>query len=60
MIPKIIHYCWLSDDPLPAKYQEYIDEWKQLMPDYTIKKWDRKAIDFEKHPFVKSAFEAKK
>jgi len=60
MIPKIIHYCWLSDDPLPTKYQEYINEWKRLMPDYTIKKWDRKTIDFEKHPFVKYAFAAKK
>lgn len=60
MIPKIIHYCWLSDDPIPAQCQEYIDEWIRLMPDYKIKKWDRSAIDFEQHPFVKAAFEAKK
>ena len=34
MIPKIIHYCWLSDNPIPAEYQAYINEWKEIMPDY--------------------------
>jgi hypothetical protein len=60
MIPKIIHYCWLSDDPIPSRYQEFIDEWHTIMPDYFIKKWDRNAIDLNKHPFAKDAFEAKK
>lgn len=60
MIPKIIHYCWLSDDPIPQQYQEYIDGWRRLMPDYTIKKWDRKAFDLDQHPFAKQAFESKK
>lgn len=60
MIPKIIHYCWLSDDPIPKEYQDYIDGWKTIMPDYKIKKWDRSVINLDDHPFAKQAFEAKK
>ena len=60
MIPKIIHYCWLSDDPIPEKIQAYINGWREVMPDYVIKKWDRNQIDFNKHPFVKAAFDDKK
>ena len=60
MIPKIIHYCWLSDDPLPSEYQNFIDEWHTIMPDYVIKKWDRKAINLDAHPFAKDAFVHKK
>ena len=40
MIPKIIHYCWLSDEPIPQNLQKYIEGWKKLMPDYQFKKWD--------------------
>lgn len=60
MIPKIIHYCWLSDNPIPQEYQKLIDEWHQMMPDYVIKKWDRKTINIEEHPFAKQAYEQKK
>lgn len=60
MIPKIIHYCWLSDDPIPDKYMSFINDWQKIMPDYKIKKWDRKAINLDEHPFAKHAFEAGK
>lgn len=60
MIPKIIHYCWLSDDPIPSLYQQYIDGWKEIMPDFQIKKWDRTAIDLKEHSFAAYAFQQKK
>lgn len=60
MIPKIIHYCWLSDDPIPEPYKSFIEEWQKIMPDYKIKKWDRSVINLDEHPFAKQAFEAKK
>lgn len=60
MIPKKIHYCWLSDEPLPQDVKNYIDGWRKIMPDYEIKKWDRKAINLDEHPFAKEAFEHKK
>lgn len=60
MIPKLIHYCWLSNDPLPADIQAYIDGWKKLMPDYEIVKWDTNHFDVNSVPFVKQAFEHRK
>lgn len=59
-IPKIIHFCWLSDDPFPASIQACIDSWKRVLPDYEIIKWDRKKFDIESVPYVKEAYEAKK
>lgn len=59
-IPKIIHFCWLSDEPYPAKIQECIKTWESVLPDYEIIKWDRKRFDVESVPYVKEAFRAKK
>ena len=44
-IPKIIHYCWFGDAPLPNQYAEYIEGWKRICPDYTIQKWLEFYID---------------
>lgn len=57
MIPKIIHYCWLSDDPIPENLQNYINGWSKIMPDYTIIKWDRHRFNLDEHPFAKAAFD---
>lgn len=60
MIPKNIHYCWLSDDPLPQKIQDCINSWKEVMPDYEIKLWNTKNFDVNSVPYVKEAFENRK
>lgn len=60
MIPKIIHFCWLSEDVYPAQIQECMESWKRLMPDYEIMKWDLKRFDIESVPYVKEAYKAKK
>lgn len=36
LIPKVIYTTWISDKPIPAKYQKYIDSWARVMPDYKI------------------------
>lgn len=36
MIPKILHCIWISDKPMPEKFQKYVDTWKFEMPDYEI------------------------
>lgn len=59
-IPKIIHYCWLSDDPVPEKLQQYMATWKKHMPDYEYIKWDFSRFDINSSIWVKEAFEAKK
>lgn len=33
-IPKIIYYVWLNNNPIPEEYQNNIDGWKKLMPNY--------------------------
>jgi len=59
-IPKIIHCCWLSGDPLPELYQQCVDSWKKIMPDYEIMLWDMKRFPVNEVLFVKQACEAKK
>ena len=62
MIPKKIHYIWLSNDPLPHLAQLCIESWKRHCPDYEIIHWDmakcQKIIDTV--PFVREAVEQSK
>ncbi|PBC67172.1 glycosyltransferase family 32 protein [Fibrobacter sp. UWS1] len=60
MIPKIIHYCWFSNDPLPKEAQRCIDSWKKYLPDYQIRKWTLKDFDVESVAFTKEALEQRK
>ena len=60
MIPKIIHYCWLSNDPFPAEIARWIDTWRTNLPDYELMLWDRKRFPLEQSVWVKEAFESRK
>lgn len=40
MIPKIIHFCWLSNDPYPEKIKYCMDSWKKKLPDYEFIHWN--------------------
>ena len=62
MIPKIIHYCWITEDnkPLPDLVQKCIQTWKMYLPDYEIKKWDINNFDININNFVKEAYINKK
>ena len=60
MIPKVIHYCWLSKDPLPTEAQECIKSWKKNMPDWTVKHWGMDEFDVQSVPFVAEAVAARK
>jgi len=57
MIPKIIHYCWLSNDQFPEDIQVCIDSWKNKLPNYEFKLWDFNCFDKESSVWVKQAFE---
>lgn len=59
MIPKVIHFCWLSNEPYPDLIKKCIESWKEKLPDYTIKKWDTTNFDVTSVPFVKEAYECK-
>ena len=60
MIPKIIHYCWLSNDPVPADLQKYMKSWQVYLSDFEFIKWDFSRFDINKSHWVKEAFENKK
>lgn len=60
MIPKIVHYCWFGTNEMPKDQKNFIDGWKQLMPDYEFKCWSEKDIDIASIPFTKEAYEAGK
>lgn len=60
MIPKKIHYCWLSDDPMPEKLVKCMNSWKKYLPNYELVKWDLKRFPLSKNIWVKQAFESKR
>ena len=60
MIPKKIHYCWLSEDAMPASFMYNIESWRKNLPDYEFVKWDRKRFPLGKNIWVRQAFERKK
>lgn len=59
-IPKRIHYCWLSNDPVPEDMKKYIEGWKQILPDYEFVKWDFNRFDKASSVWVGEAFDQKK
>jgi mannosyltransferase OCH1-like enzyme len=58
MIPKIIHYSWISPEPKPERFDIYREGWKRLMPDYEIRQISLENIG--RSPFVNKALELKK
>lgn len=60
MIPKIIHYVWLSNEPINSVLQSYIETWKRFNPDYQIKRWTMDCIECSKDSFVYLAFKHRK
>lgn len=60
MIPKIIHYCWFGDNPLPELAVKCIDSWRKYFPDYEIKEWNESNFDLNCCDYVREAYEVKK
>lgn len=60
MIPKKIHYCWLSGEEMPADIKKCMDSWQKLMPDYELVLWDKNKFDIGSVPFVQEACDVKK
>ncbi|MCM1140845.1 MAG: glycosyl transferase [Muribaculum sp.] len=60
VIPKVIHFCWMSEDPFPEKIQFCIESWKKFLPDYEIKRWSYQNFPRGKSKWVDQAFDAKR
>lgn len=59
LIPKKIHYCWFSNNPMPKHLEKCIDTWKRFCPDYEIIRWDENNYDINKYLYMKQAYESK-
>ncbi len=59
-IPKIIHYCWLSKDPLPTNIKKCMSTWKVMLPDYDFILWDLNNSEINSNQWVLDAFNNKK
>lgn len=60
MIPKIIHFCWLSGDPYPKLINDCINSWKTYLPDYEFILWDTHRIDINSNLWLQQSFTNKK
>lgn len=60
MIPKIIHYFWQSDRPMPAKLQACIDSWHEYCPDFEFRCWTGDSLGDATPLWVRQALEHKK
>jgi len=60
MIPKIIHYSWLSKSPFPEHTAQLIAGWKKLLPDYEFMLWDSSKLEEINSEFVYEAVSARK
>lgn len=60
MIPKIIHWCWLSNDPIPESLQKCMDSWRVYLPDYEFIHWNFERFPRGKSKWVDEAFDNKK
>lgn len=60
MIPKVIHYCWFGNNPLPELAVKCIESWKRYCPDYEIKEWNESNFNLTICDYVREAYEQKK
>ena len=56
-IPKIIHYCWLSQDPVPDNYQKCMASWREKLPEYDYILWDTARFDINALTWTRQAFD---
>jgi hypothetical protein len=60
MIPKIIHYCWLSSQEYPQDVKNNIASWKAMLPDYEFMLWDEERSEILNCIWIQEALENKK
>ena len=60
MIPKIIHYCWFGEKPLPELAQKCIASWKKFLPEYKLRLWNEETFDLDMYPYAREAYDNRK
>jgi len=61
MIPKILHYIWLSEDKMDLSTKMCLRSWQKNAPDYEIRRWSLKDFDISSMPiYVQMAIKSRK
>lgn len=60
MIPKIIHYCWFGNKPMPDRECRCMESWTKFLPEFRIMRWDEESFDINSSKFVRQAYDMKK
>lgn len=60
MIPKIVHFCWLSGEPFPELITQCQNSWKEHLPDFQFILWDLKKVEGIGNTWLKQTIGAKK
>ncbi len=60
MIPKIIHYVWVGNNPKPQFVLDCIATWKKHLPDYEIMEWGNECLNNINNTYVNEAYQNKK
>lgn len=60
MIPKIIHYVWVGNNPKSDLVLKCIESWKKYCPDYYIMEWGNDALKKIDNLYMNQAVEHKK
>lgn len=60
MIPKVIHYFWFGNNPLPSIVEKCIESWMKFMPEYEIRRWDESNFDVNQISYTREAYRQKK
>lgn len=59
MIPKVIHYCWFGDKSISHDLRMCMKTWKEILPDYSWRRWSEKDFDMSLIPWTKEAYDVK-
>ncbi len=43
-IPKLLHFIWIGPQQRPALYDNYLEEWRRLHPDWQVKLWGEEEL----------------
>ena len=60
MIPKKIHYVWVGGNEKNNTIKQCMKTWGKHLEGYEVIEWNENNFDIDSHPFVKTAYKAKK
>jgi mannosyltransferase OCH1-like enzyme len=51
VIPRLLHYVWVGDRPLPAKVQINLETWLDANPGFELRAWTNENVQFD-NPYL--------